>query len=151
MTSSHAIHIPLGSMHWLLTIKGGFLITIDFITPTSAKTYSALLSADLDRVDGGRYQNVYFDRFLSSVELALDNNRALLGIDSWVKSFDRIEEWAGENLAWSRKATKMWNKFLKNPESKKILCPCGKTGQNQSFQEHFKCHYNFTVGMSRHR
>lgn len=107
LTSSHAIYIPLGCIHSVFTTKGGFLITIDFITPTSAKIYSALLFAGLDRVDGRRYQDVYFDRFLSSVELALYNNRVLLALDSWVKSSNRIEEWVGRNRAWSKKAIKM--------------------------------------------
>ena len=142
-TSSHAIYIPVGSIHSVLTKKGGFLITIDFIAPTSAKTYSALLTAGLDRSECRRYQKIYFDKFLSSVELALDNNRESMGIDSWVKSIDRVQEWAGRNPAWSRKATKMWSRVLENPELKNFICPCGEPGQSQSFPEHFKCHYIF--------
>ncbi|KAH7363952.1 hypothetical protein BKA65DRAFT_388900, partial [Rhexocercosporidium sp. MPI-PUGE-AT-0058] len=140
LTSSHAIYIPLGCIHSVLTKKGGFLITIDFIAPTSAKAYSALFCAGLDRIDGRRDQKTYFDKFLLSVELALHNNRESIGIDSWVKSLDRIQEWAGGHPAWSRKATKMWCKFLKTLESKNLICPCGESDPSQSFQEHFKCH-----------
>lgn len=143
VTSLRAVYIPLGCIHWFETKQGGFMITIDFISPSSAKTYSALLSAGLDCVNGRSHQKLYFDRFLLSIGLSLDNNCVMLGIESWVNSWDRVKDWAGANPGWLKRATKIWAEFLQTSESQNILCPCGKMESEESFREHFRLSHIF--------
>ena len=145
-TSAHAIYLPVGCIHGVITTHGGFLLANDFNTTTSSKTFAALFSAGLDTVDGGHFQAEYFDRFLSSVNLGLDNNRVQLALSAWVDSLERTREWAEEktNAAWVKKAGKMWDQYVESPQAKKLVCPCGKRTGKGGFKEHFKVSHSLT-------
>jgi hypothetical protein len=125
-------------MHSVFTLHGGFLVAIDFNTPNSCQTFSALLSADLDQVGSQNFQEEVFDRFLASVDLALNYNQCVRAVSSWVNSVERIREWVCVNPAWGKEATKVWDEFLATREGKKARCSCGKQTPKETFKGHLK-------------
>jgi hypothetical protein len=137
-TSAESIYLPVGCIHSVITLHGGFLVAIDFNTPKSCYAFSALLSAGLDKVGSPSFQNEVFDRYLASVDLALYNLQCVSGISSWIDSIERIREWVEESPAWARKATKVWDEFLATPRGRKTKCPCGKQTTKDKFQGHLK-------------
>jgi hypothetical protein len=144
--STQAIYLPVGTIHAVFTLVGGFLIAIDFTTPTSAKTYAALLRAELD--GSGTFQETIFERFLSSVSLGLDNNKVIESVSAWIDGFERLKRRAVEEKEWATTAQEVWDEFLRNWKGKKIACPCGKMGR-QNFAEHFSTYHALTQSKKR--
>jgi hypothetical protein len=137
-TSAESIYLPVGCIHSVFTLHGGFLVAIDFGTPKSCQAFSALLTAGLDQVGSPSFQNEVFARYLASVDLALKKPQGVRGISSWIDSIERIREWVGENPAWAKEATKVWDEFLAMPRGRKTKCPCGKQTTKEKFQGHLK-------------
>lgn len=127
-TSANAIYLPAGTLHSVFTIRGGFLASVDFITPRSSLPLSSLLAGDIDQLAPGSFRKELFARYLASVELGLDNKTESLAISSWIKAFERIIEYAKTNEEWRAKGVQMWRDWFGTMGSKKITCPCGNQG-----------------------
>lgn len=139
-TGEESVYIPVGCLHSVFTLVGGFLVAIDFVTPRSCKTFAAMLEAGLDRESGESkaFQNDVFYWFLASIDLALCYPLLMEGIEAWVDAIERIREWVERNKNWGKKASRVWDTFLGTVEGKKVRCPCGEQRADEIFKVHLK-------------
>ena len=142
-TSSDVIYLPIGCMHYVLTIRGGFIIAIDFRSPDSSKTLASLILSGLYKSDTS-WQQEMFGNFLKSVELGLSNNQISNALYSWIRAQDPIKEWAERNKHWKKDASKIWDSFFQSTLSKDASCPCQTVEFNQSLEEHFRAVHMFS-------
>ncbi|TVY73555.1 hypothetical protein LSUE1_G006060 [Lachnellula suecica] len=160
-TSADAIYIPAGCIHAVFTVKGGFLISTEFLTSGSARPLSAFLNHDLDRFKGPTIQSQLPDRYLESIDLGLygTKDEQANAIQAWVDSEARIrrwvdvnedknaatknEEWMPKRNAWKRKVDVAWRNYFASGQSLKI-CPCGSMEPEEVMSEHFNATHAFT-------
>ncbi|KUJ17269.1 uncharacterized protein LY89DRAFT_733134 [Mollisia scopiformis] len=159
-TSAQAIYVPIGCIHAVFTTHGGFLLSIDFSTPQSAKVLSSLFKSDFHiRKDPYALAELPH-QFIECVDRALRENRPLLGVTAWIDTRDYILEWADcsgdrsevtrntfwieRRSDWKKKVDKTWKNFLSSPASRDIICPCGEMANGESFREHFRAKHLFT-------
>jgi hypothetical protein len=152
-TSSDAIYLPVGCIHAVFTVEGGFLFTIEFSTPDSVKVLSSLFNSHFDK-----FKDVYAkaelpSQFIQSVDLALQQNRPLVGLKSWIDMEERLRRWADKSedhnpttknkewikrrQKWKEEIARIWESFFNSLGSEKLSCPCGKMRPNQSLEKHF--------------
>lgn len=140
-TSRQALYIPVGCIHAVYTTTGGFLLSIEFSTPESVRVLSALLNTDFDLFKDQYVQAELPGQFIESIDLALQQNRALVGLGAWIDTQDRIRRWISKKeddseatknrfwierrSDWKKKVADTWNRFFSTPQSRKIECPCG--------------------------
>jgi len=134
-SSAESIYLPVGCLHSVFTLHGGFLVSIDFITPISCHALSSLLTHGLDQVGSPSFRTELFARFLSSVDLALQN-KEMIAVESWINALERVREYSDENGDWKKEATKNWNEYFLTASAKKKRCPCGEQGPDESFKSH---------------
>jgi hypothetical protein len=158
-TSFDAIYLPVGCIHAVFTVEGGFLLTIEFSTPDSVKVLSSLFNSHFDR-----FKDVYAKaqlpgQFIESVDLALQQNRPLVGLKAWIDMETRLRrwadnsedknsstknpEWVSRRPGWKEEIGEVWNSFFASQVSEKLTCPCKKMGPNQSLEEHFHADHRF--------
>ncbi len=136
--SDQAIYLPAGCIHAVVTIQGGFLISIDFTTPLSSKPTAALITAGLDDgISSPSFQKEVFDRLLASVDHGLSNKKEHLAVDSWISVLGKIQEYGKSRQAWKKQGTKVWDEFLATKRGKDMVCVCGEQGKAK-FPEHFR-------------
>jgi hypothetical protein len=158
-TSAEAIYVPVGCIHAVFTIHGGFLLSIEFNTPKAAKVLSALFLSDF-HIRKDQYALAELPgQFIEAVALALRENQVLLAIESWIKLREHIMQWADNSEDrseatrnefwierrpdWKKKVSETWNEFFSSPHSHKVICPCGGMKAGESFQEHFRAEHMF--------
>jgi hypothetical protein len=141
-TSENAIYLPVGCLHTVFTLSGGYLIAIDFNSPKSCGTLASMISFGLDLSGGmsNSFQQAVFSRLLASVDFALNNNVVQMGLSAWIAAQNRISDFKLGNEAWELESEKMWEEWFCGPFAKKVTCPCGK-----QVKESFKVHW-----MKRH-
>lgn len=153
-TSSDAIYLPIGCIHAVFTVEGGFLLTIEFSTPESVKVLSSLFNSHFDRFKDDYSKAELPGQFIESVALALRRNRALVGLKAWIDMEERLRRWADNSEdndsatkntewisrrpGWKKKIVKIWTSFFKSQFSENLSCPCEKMHRSQSLEEHFR-------------
>jgi hypothetical protein len=137
-SSAESIYLPVGCLHSVFTLHGGFLASVDFITPISCHAFSSLLTHGLDQVGSPSFQREVFTRFLSSVDLALQNKKETIAVSSWINALERVREFSDENGEWKKEATKIWDEYFLTASAKKMRCSCGEQGSDESFKNHLK-------------
>lgn len=152
--SSEALYIPAGCIHAVYTLHGGFLITLEFMTPVSVKVLSTLLNAQFDRFKDQWLQSELPGQFLESVELALTQNQVQVGMEAWINTQDRLrlwfdkdqdfhestrnQYWMDRRAGWEKKVRDVWATFFRSSHSRSSLsCPCKRMRRGQTLQEHF--------------
>jgi len=147
--SSEVLYLPAGTIHAILTIRGGFLISTEFTTSKSAKVLSQFLCAQFNDFKYSSEEEDIFDQFLDSIKAALKNNEVELALKAWVDALDPIRKWANDNADASvgerqkradcnNKVEKIFDAFFSSPASKSVECPCGEANKMFSFQDHFR-------------
>jgi hypothetical protein len=153
-TSSDAIYLPVGCIHAVFTVRGGFLVTIEFGTPDSVRVLSSLFNSHFDQFKDPYAKAELPSQFIESVDLALKQNRAIAGLKAWIDMEDRLlrwadnsedsnsttknKEWISRRQGWKNEVTRIWNSFFASTASDKLACPCKKMGHNQSLEVHFR-------------
>lgn len=145
-TSANAIYLPAGTLHSVFTLRGGFLASIDFITPKSSLALSSLLAGDIDQLAPESFRKELFARYLASVELGLDNKKESLALSSWIKAFERIIEYKITDEEWRAKALRMWRDWFRTVGSKKVTCPCGNQGAEKLKRHLLTAHLSIGQG-----
>ena len=160
-TSRQALYIPVGCIHAVFTIHGGFLLSIEFSTPESVRVLAALLNSNFDRFKDQYAQCELPGQFIESINLALQQNRPLVGLKAWIDIEDRIRRWASKcedgnqatknkhwikrRDAWKKKVSTTWDRFFSSVHSKTVICPCGTMEMGISLKDHFRAKHMFTV------
>jgi hypothetical protein len=162
-TSADVIYIPVGCIHTVFTIHGGFLLTMEFNTPLAAPVLSRLFNYEFDKFKEDYAHAELPTQFIESIELALKHNYPLVGLKAWIDTEEHIRRWVDNSTAakyevwnerrsgWKRKVDEVWNEFFKDRESKKIACPCGRMGSGESLKEHFRSTHAFTKATPKTR
>ena len=148
-SSTEAIYLPAGCIHAVITLEGGFLVAVDFLTPLSSKPHSAMILAGLD--DSGaasQFRQEVYRRFLSSADHGLAFRQEALVLSSWIEALEKIRRYAKESPKWKAAATKVWEEFFK--KAKEGVCACGKQGKTR-FVDHFKKNHMWQVGKGQKR
>ncbi|TVY59536.1 JmjC domain-containing histone demethylation protein [Lachnellula suecica] len=141
MTPNDAVYLPVGCIHTVFTITGGFLHTMDFVTPESSRGFVKLLGTYLDvRGFNSPFTVQCFEQFLASIDLALSHNRIQLAVSSWLEALDPIRQYAENDKIWRKDMTVIWEEFLETAAAKKIICPCGR-GVRGNFSSHFQAEH----------
>lgn len=158
-TSTEALYVPIGCIHAVFTIHGGFLVTMEFNSPMAAKVLSALFLSGFHVRKDPYAQAELPGEFIEAVALALRENQVLLGIEAWISVKEHILRWADTSedrheatrnefwierrLGWKKKVTETWNEFFSSIHSQKVVCPCGDMEAGESFREHFRAEHMF--------
>jgi len=162
-TSADVIYIPIGCIHTVFTIHGGFLLTMEFNTPVASPVLSRLFNYDFDKFKEDYAHAELPTQFIESIELALKHNHPLVGLKAWIDSEEHIRRWTDNSTAakyevwnerrsgWKRKVDDVWNEFFKDRESKKVSCPCGRMESGEGLKEHFKDAHAFTKAKTKTR
>lgn len=162
-TSADVIYIPVGCIHTVFTIHGGFLLTMEFNTPLASSVLSRLFHYDFDKFKEDYAHAELPTRFIESIELALKHNHPLVGLQAWIDSEEHIRRWTDNSTAakyevwnerrsgWKRKVDDMWNEFFRDRESKRIACPCGAMEDGESLKDHFRDTHAFTKAKTKTR
>jgi hypothetical protein len=161
ITSSGAIYSPVGCIHAVFTVQGGFVLTIEFSSPKAAEALSSLCNAHFDQFKDQYSKAQLPDQFIESVDLALTYNKdgPSVGLKAWIDMEDRLRRWADKSEdhnprtkntewisrrpGWKEKIARIWNSFFVSLGSEKLSCPCRKMGPNQSLEEHFRAAHLF--------
>ncbi|KAE9375997.1 hypothetical protein N431DRAFT_464056 [Stipitochalara longipes BDJ] len=150
-TSRQAIYIPIGCIHGVFTTHGGFLLSMEFSTPESARVLAALLNSDFDLFKDQYSQAELPGQFIEAVDLALQNNRPLVGLGAWIDALEHVRRWSCKTIddpsvnkpwmerrgAWMKRVESTWECFFKSPQAEKIQCPCGDM-DGESLREHVR-------------
>jgi hypothetical protein len=136
-TSAEATYLPAGCIHATFTIKGGYLIAIDFTTMGSVKAFSAYITSDIDCFLGAKDQKDCFDWFSICLDVALVNNRVVETLEAWIDALDRIQDKAGSDSRWRWRIKRIWESFLTR-SSFLIPCPCGGMEATQALRAHLE-------------
>lgn len=145
--STQALYLPIGTLHAVITTQGGFLISFEFSTPTSAKASASMINHGLDDEIGRTtfydtaYQERIWDRFLMSIDIGLSSHAVArsTALAAWVSSSERITEWSLRKPAWAKNALRVWKDFFEYVPLLRInneRCPCGKA-EGKALGEHF--------------
>ncbi|KAL2073111.1 hypothetical protein VTL71DRAFT_10435 [Oculimacula yallundae] len=151
--SDEAIYLPAGCIHAVITLDGGFLVAIDFVTPLSSRPLAAVINAGLDDSGAGdTFREEISARFLSSVDYGLSYRYEDLAITSWITTLEKSRQYAKESPIWKKKANQIWNEFFEEKKKKgeKIICVCGEQG-NAEFEGHIKGVHMWQVSKGKKR
>jgi hypothetical protein len=148
--SGEAIDLPMNCIHKVWTTGGCFLVTMDFTTPNSIKAYSRIISTELGKLLVTALQVDLFDWFLTSLTIALENDRVYVALYVWIELVDSTTEWARENSGWAKEAKAVFDKFLSSPASLKQNCPCGMKISARDFRQHFREYHILSVSRKRY-
>lgn len=157
-TSSDAIYIPVGCIHAVFTIHGGFLLTMEFATPKSVRALSSLLNSEFDCFKDPYSQKELPQQFIEAVNLALTTNQREIGLKAWIDMEKRVRRWNLVDLdaakkvkerqkLWKKGIRKMWDAFFQNLQPRDMACPCGQMELGQHLKEHFRGAHDFTECM----
>lgn len=143
-TSTDTIHIPAGCIHYVLTIEGGLIYAMDFLTPESAKALASVLLCEYEESDPA-WRKEIFENFLRAVELGLENNKQIPAtLAAWIKVQEAVREWTEVNRQWAAKACAIWGRFFETKRAKSAAsCPCGSSQLAQGLEEHFRAEHMF--------
>jgi len=142
MTSSDAIYLPVGCIHIVFTLHGGFLFGKDFTTSKSATPLSKLIVAGLDQFRNRQDQTVCFRLFFEAVQIALAHNQVEIGLKAWLDAWERTRYWADDVSQMRSKARKIWDEFFsKEPYPRKVVCPCGRMKSEEQLSTHFRAEH----------
>ncbi|TVY91606.1 hypothetical protein LAWI1_G002569 [Lachnellula willkommii] len=143
-TAEDAVYLPVGCLHTVFTLVGGFINTLDFVTMESSKTFAAMFSSGFNQPNGSSvFETECFDRFIASIGLAVSHKGVAGAVLAWLDAFERIRDYAAGDKVWRREATKVWDRFLATDSAKKLVCPCGA---RESFPEHFRAEHLWEEG-----
>ena len=99
-TLAEATYLPAGCIHATFTVKGGYLIAIDFTTMGSVKAFSTYITSSIDRFLGAKDQKDCFDWFAICLDVALVNNKVVEVLEAWIDALDHIQDRAGSDSRW---------------------------------------------------
>ena len=146
-TGGQAVYLPAGCIHAVLTLEGGFLVSLDFTTRESVSAFGRYIAKDLHRALDEESQRNCFFSYLDCLEVALYNQRVLTASESWLTLEASLQQTASRDLEWRQAAKKCWTKFFADMESIELICPCGKAGMEESFADHMKANHLRSVMM----
>lgn len=149
-SSTSAVYVPSGCIHALLTISGGFLVTMDFTTRCSILPFSRYLDLNLcASLDHEGQKDCYY-MYLDCLSVALANGRHDLAFKGWIGLEDRLNQRASTDEEWKTAASACWSSFLPTKIPQSVTCPCGIGSHENNIVEHFwDSHLRF-LGLDAH-
>ena len=137
MTSADALYVPVGTIHIVFTIQGGFLFTIDFTTSISAKPMLKLITSGMDELKNK--QDKLFDqkKFLVALEISLWNNKVESALRTWIEALVHLKHELADNSILGKQVTKIWEDFFAERTAKGINCSCDSFQEGESLEKHF--------------
>lgn len=119
ITSDNAVYLPIGCIHTVFTIHGGFLFALDLLAPNPRGTYGILFNPGFDKT-GREFQKGCLDRSFESIDMGLLNQLKGNSVQAWL-----VAEHGREHVGWQKKAVVVWNNFFGNKEVQmNYNCPC---------------------------
>lgn len=134
--STQAVFIPSGCLHACLTTAGGFLVSIDCSTRTSARPFSHYLQRHLYRELDAEGQRDIFYKFVDTLEVAIANGVSAVAVEAWIHCESTLRSFSKWDGAWMMKA----RQTLRRVDSFAELCPCGSS-YSSSWYDHWLGHH----------
>lgn len=134
-TSEDAVYIPAGCIHAVLTLAGGFLVSLDFATRDTIVPFGNYLAKCLHHALDEHSQRTCLFAFIHCTEVSLCNGRVQEAVDCWLALEDLLRDTANDDRSWLQTAKTCWKGCLDLPEG--LNCPCGSEPRLTSFTEHF--------------
>jgi hypothetical protein len=152
ISSEIAVYILSGCIHAVLTVSGGYLVTMDFTTRNSMLPFSRYLDLQLyTSLDQEGQRDCYY-MYLDCLGVALANGRHEMALKRWISAGDHLKQKAKKDRAWEAAAVTYWSSFLSTTRSDTTIYPCGFGCLEGGFTEHFQhTHLKFLDPEAGHR